>query len=157
MGKKYLIIIALLVLANTGLTQNSEAGSSNMMIESASRYSFDETVEKISESISGKAWRLITTHNMQETMKKNGKDVLPIKILELCNPEIAYSILSPDEYRSLSPMLPCRLSVYTKEDGKTYISRMNMPLFSGMLSGEASQSVMRAYNESEDIIKELID
>lgn len=157
MRHNYIITALFLVLAFTGLAQNAAKGNTDMMIESTSKYGFNETVEKLTASLSGTNWKLITTHNMQETMKKNGKDVYPIKILELCNPEIAYTILSSDSHRSLSPMLPCRLSVYEKADGKTYISRMNIPLFAGMIGGEASKSVMKAYTESEEFIKVVVE
>lgn len=156
MRNNYIITTLFVILAYTGAAQNTEKLNTGIMIESTSQYGFDETLEKLTASLSSKNWKLITTHNMQETMKKNGKDVSQIKILELCNPEIAYTILSNDVHRSLSPMLPCRLSVYEKLDGKTYISRMNIPLFADMIGGEASQSVMRAYTESEEFIKAVI-
>jgi uncharacterized protein (DUF302 family) len=157
MRYNFIITAIFLVVSYTGLAQITAKGTSEIMIESISQYSFDETIDKLTESLTGKNWKLITTHNMQETMKKNGKEVARIKILELCNPEIAYSILSVDDHRSLSPMLPCRLSVYEKADGKTYVSRMNIPLFAKMIGEEASQSVMKAYTESEDFIKVVLE
>ncbi len=149
----YLIASFLFVFANTSFAQDVANGTPSVMIESSSQYGFAETVDKLTASIMAKNWKLIITHNMQETMKKNGKDVYPVKILELCNPEIAYTILASDVNRSLSAMLPCRISVYEKADGKTYVSRMNIPLLVEMIKGDASQSIMRAYNESEEFIR----
>jgi uncharacterized protein (DUF302 family) len=157
MRYNYIITTIFLVCSYTVIAQNTKKVTSEIMIESVSNYGFEETINKLTESLTGKNWKLITTHNMQETMKKNGKEIARIKIMELCNPEIAYSILSVDAHRSLSPMLPCRVSIYEKADGKTYISRMNIPLFADMIDEEASQSVMKAYRESEDFIKVVIE
>jgi uncharacterized protein (DUF302 family) len=49
-------------------------------------------------------------------------------------------------------MLPCRISVYEKTDGKTYISRMNAPAFAAMIGGDAAKTMVQAFNETEVII-----
>lgn len=124
-----------------------------VMIESQSLYDFDKTVELLSQTIVEKGWKITATHNLQETMKKNGKEVLPVKVIELCNPDHAYQILSKDTQRDISAMLPCRVSVYEKEDGQTYVSRMNAPAFAGMIGGEAAKTVVQAFNETEEMLK----
>ncbi len=127
-----------------------------VMIEDESRYGFAETITKLSAVIVEQGWKITTTHDLQATMKKNGKDVLPVNVIELCNPGHAFQILSVDEFRDVSAMLPCRISVYEKADGKTYISRMNAPAFAGMIGGEAGKTMVLAFNETEDMIREII-
>ncbi len=94
----------------------------NMFFESKSKYAFDETVEKLSNIIVEAGWRVTHTHDLKETMRKNGFDVLPAKVIELCNPGYAYRILSADELRIYGNMMPCRISVHEKADGKTYVT-----------------------------------
>jgi uncharacterized protein (DUF302 family) len=57
--------------------------------------------------------------NLRETLKKKGFD-LPneCRILEICNPQQAISVLTEDMKMNMA--LPCRISVY-EEGGKTKI------------------------------------
>ena len=127
-----------------------------VMLENESRYGFDETISQLSAIIVERGWKITTTHDLQGTMKKNGKEVLPVSVIELCNPNHAYQILSKDEFRDVSPMLPCRISVYEKSDGKTYLSRMNATAFAGMIGGEAGATMVLAFTETEEMIREII-
>jgi uncharacterized protein (DUF302 family) len=62
---------------------------------------------------------VLHVHNLRETLKKKGFD-LPneCRILEICNPQQAISVLTED--MGMNMALPCRISVY-EEDGKTKI------------------------------------
>jgi len=127
-----------------------------MLLESKSRYSFDETVSKLNEIILEGGWKILHQHDLQEIMKKNGKDILSVKVVELCNPEYAYRLLSDDSLRIYSSMLPCRISVYQKADGKTFLSRLN-PLLLASQAGGVVQDVMTAvYNDVEVMIGQLV-
>lgn len=127
-----------------------------VMIENESRFGFSETVDLLSKTIVESGWKVTITHDLQETMKKNGKEVMPVKVIELCNPNHAYQILSKDELRSASPMLPCRISVYEKADGKTCVSRINAPAFAGMIGGEAAVTIVKAFDETEVMLKVIL-
>ncbi len=131
-------------------------GSPAVMLENLSRFGFAETVDKISQAVPGSGWKITTTHDMQETMKKNGKDVLPVKVIEICNPQLAYQILSSEDQKQVSVFLPCRVSVYEKADGKTYISRMNSPAFGSMIGGTAASVITEAFNQAEKLIAPFI-
>jgi uncharacterized protein (DUF302 family) len=149
-----LIFASLLLFSGFMVTaQNTNNSSPSVMIENQSRFGFTETVEKLSKTILEKGWKITITHDLQETMKKNSKEVLPVKVIELCNPGLAFRILSNDELRNVSPMLPCRISVYEKSDGITYISRMNAPAFAGMIGGDAAKTIVQAFNETEEFVK----
>jgi uncharacterized protein (DUF302 family) len=94
---------------------------------------------------------------MQETMKKNGKEVLPVKVIEICNPELAYQILGNDQFKYASPMLPCRLSVFEKDNRKTYISRMNAVPIASMIRDDTSITILTAFKEVEEIIEMILN
>lgn len=134
-------------------SQNNGSNNLPVIIENQSKFGFTETIEKLSKIIIEKGWKITITHDLQETMKKNSRDVLPVKVLELCNPGLAFQILSKDELRNVSPMLPCRISVYEKSDGITYIARMNAPAFAMMIGGEAAKTIVQAFNETEEFVK----
>ncbi|MDX9906419.1 MAG: DUF302 domain-containing protein [Bacteroidales bacterium] len=147
-----IIILSVSMMANA---QNTP-GQNPVMIENESRYDFAATVDTLSDIIVSGGWKVITLHDLQETMKKNGKEVLPVKVMEICNPNLAYQILSRDELRDASPMLPCRISVYEKADGKTYVSRINAPAFAGMIGGDAAKTIVEAFEAAEGFLKPVI-
>lgn len=154
---RILIIILLTTYSLMPYAQSTEKMKTKVMIESQSRFDFAETVDVLSTQIVEHGWKITAIHDLQETMKKNGKEVSPVKVIELCNPGHAYNILSKDELLNVSPMLPCRISVYDKTDGKTYISRMNAPAFAAMIGGDAADTMVKAFNETEELLLKVIE
>lgn len=148
----YLILIFVFSIAFTH-AQSSSMEAPGLMLENESKSGFNETVEQLSKTITEKGWKITITHDLQEIMKKNGKEVLPVKVIELCNPAYAFGILSENESRYVSPMLPCRISVYEKADGKTYISRMNSVLLAKQFGGNIEKVISQAFADGEEIIK----
>lgn len=126
-----------------------------MFFESKSKYGFEETVTQLSAQIEAGGWRLQHVHNLQETMKKNGFDVLQAKVLELCLPKYAYKLLSQDELRIYSNMMPCRIAVYDKSDGNTYVSRMNTAMLASQIGGVVEEVMSGAFNDAEVFVKEV--
>ncbi len=101
-------------------------------------------------------WKLPATHNLQETMFNNGFSVLPVKVLELCKPQIAYQILKHNTERIMSNMMPCRISIYEKSDGKTYVSKLNAPALSAFLKGSQAEYMLEADKEMNQIIVSIL-
>lgn len=126
-----------------------------LFFESKSNFGFNETMDRLSQIILDGGWKITHTHDLQETMKKNGKDVLPVKVIELCNPEYAYRILGEDAQRIYSNMMPCRISVYEKADGNTYVSRMNSELMASQIGGVVQEVMSGAYRDAEVFIEKL--
>jgi uncharacterized protein (DUF302 family) len=126
-----------------------------MFFESRSRYDFEETINQLSELVPENEWKIIQILDLQETMKKNGKEVLPVKVVEMCKPGYAYQLLSDDSQRIYSNMMPCRVSVYEKSDGNTYISRMNSAMFAEQIGGVMQEVMSKAFDDVESMIKEI--
>jgi uncharacterized protein (DUF302 family) len=126
-----------------------------MFFENRSRYDFEETINQLSELVPENEWKIIQILDLQETMKKNGKEVLPVKVVEMCKPEYAYQLLSDDSQRIYSNMMPCRVSVYEKSDGNTYISRMNSAMFAEQIGGVMQEVMSKAFDDVESMIKEI--
>jgi uncharacterized protein (DUF302 family) len=65
-------------------------------------------------------------------------------------------VLGKDDDRHISSMMPCRVAIYEKADGKTYIARMNAGLFSILLGGNAKAIMGDAGSGSEKILETVI-
>jgi uncharacterized protein (DUF302 family) len=116
---------------------------------------FETTVSNIETAVEEQGWKIPAVHDMQATMKKFGKDVRSVKVFELCNPDYAYEILSKDEERVVSNMMPCRLAVYEKKDGSVYISRMNSGTVAKPMSRVVRNTMTDAAADVEVMIAEV--
>ena len=127
-----------------------------MFLEDECKLGFDETVEKLMTNVESRSWKVLATHDLQQTMKKHGNDVLPVTVLALCHPKHSAKILKLDDERIISPMMPCRVSIYNKSDGKTYISRMNSIAMAQNFDGVIKEVMTDSALEVEEMIRELI-
>ncbi len=132
------------------------SAQSIMLKESESKYSFEKSVEMFEQSAIESGWSIPTVHDMQKTMKKFDKVILKAKVFELCHPDHAYEILSRDKERIVMSMMPCRIAIYEKSDGKTYISWMNTGLMGSMMKGIVPKVMKMASAESEEIVAPLL-
>ena len=130
----------------------------NMMIlEDESKFSsFEETVTKFEESVKKHNWKLPTTHDLQKTMAKFGKDVKAVKVFELCHPDHAGRILEKSDERIVSSLMPCRVAIYEKNDGKVYISRMNSGMMASTMDGIIPEVMEEAAAQNEEILKAIL-
>lgn len=127
-----------------------------MLKEDVSRYDFAESLQVFEQTALANGWKIPTTHDMQKTMHSFGKDVLAGYVFELCHPVHAYEILSRDNERIVMSMMPCRVAIYERSDGKVYVSRMNTSLMGKMMGGVVPRVMKQASAESEQIINALI-
>ncbi len=149
---KRILLMLLMVFSAAAL----KAQSAENFIETESRYGFQETVKTLTETIISGGWKILTVHNLQESMKKAGKEVLPVQVFEICNPKHSYRLLSQDDKRIYSSLMPCRFSVYEKSDGKVYISRMNTILLSKQIGGLVEEVMTESTNETEEFLKSVL-
>lgn len=128
-----------------------------MFLEGKSKFEFEKTVNLLSQAITDGGWGIQHTHNLQGQMEKKGFDVHPAIVLEICKPEYAYQLLSRDDTRIFTTMMPCRISVYEKADGKTYISRMNNGLLAKEIGGIVEEVMGGAFSDVERFLKEVLE
>ncbi len=103
------------------------------IIEKESLFGFNETVEILTTAATDREWGNPATHDLQATLAKSGKTVRPVKVIEICKPAYSGELLAKSDERVVSVMMPCRISVYEKADGKVYVSTINVKkLISGM-------------------------
>jgi len=126
-----------------------------MMIESYSKLGFDETVQAIQDNAAAQNWVVPNVLRLDKSLAKDGYEVQPVAVIELCNPELAQQVLSRDDARIVSSLMPCRVAVYQKSDGDVVLSRMNTALMSKMFGGVVTRVMADATSETEKIFAPL--
>ncbi|SDB92731.1 DUF302 domain-containing protein [Williamwhitmania taraxaci] len=130
--------------------------ANRLIIEHVSPYDVTTTVEKLVAVATLKEWQNPAIHNLQQSLAKAGKEVLPVQVIEICKPEYSGKMLEKSDERIVSVMMPCRISVYEKEDGKTYVALLNMVDMVTGLSPVALEAISGATKESMEIVKSVI-
>ena len=127
-----------------------------MFREDINSKDFDTTVAGLEKAIDARGWKTPVIHDLQATMKKFGKEVRSVKVLEICHPDHSYEILNRSEEKIVSSMMPCRISVYEKEDGSVWISRMNSGFLAKPMSPVIRKTMSAAAADVEEIIAEVM-
>lgn len=130
--------------------------TNNVIIEQVSPFDVDTTVEKLVAAATLKNWQNPAIHNLQQSLAKAGKEVRPVQVVEICKPEYSGVMLEKSDERIVSVMMPCRISVYQKEDGKTYVALLNMAEMVTGFSPVAVEAISGATKESIDIVKSVV-
>jgi len=127
--------------------------TNQMIIEKVSPWNFEKTVELLTSEAEKRDWKIPAIHDLQQSLAKAGKAVNSVKVLEVCKPAFSGKMLEKNDERIVSVMMPCRISIYLKEDGKTYVAMINgAALASGM--PETVREVMTA---ASDEVNEIVD
>jgi uncharacterized protein (DUF302 family) len=109
-----------------------------MFNEVQSPFGLEETVARIQHNVEenpqlkAKGWALSGLRNPAKAVQTDGGNVLPVLMIEICSTKYSGPILKEDTVRFLSILMPCKISVYKKNDGKTYIATMNAGLMGKM-------------------------
>jgi len=151
-----LLIIGLLV-GVTGTALAIFYSSPGIILnEEQSKYSFEESLEILEAEVTEGGWKIPVKHDLQAILLKNGKEkVNKVVVLEICNPDLAEKILLTDDERIVSNMMPCRISLYEKSDGKTYFSTMNSGLLAKPMGKVAREQMKIASNDMERFLEVL--
>jgi len=76
-----------------------------------------------------------------------------VKVIEICKPEYSGQMLELNHERIMSVMMPCRISVYEKEDGLTYIGLINAGDMIAGLRANIAKVMKAASDETIEIVK----
>jgi uncharacterized protein (DUF302 family) len=127
-----------------------------MFRESRSPSDFNATVTRIEKLVAERGWKIPAVHDLRATLKNFGKDVMSVKVLEICNPELAFRVLGGSRERIVSNMMPCRIAVYEKADGSVWISRMNAGVVSRSMRKTVRKTMAMAARDMEEIIADVV-
>jgi uncharacterized protein (DUF302 family) len=123
-----------------------------MLFESVAEGDVASVSEALEREAKTRGWSVPKVHDLKQTLAKHGYSVPDAQVLELCRPELANEILKRGAERVVSALMPCRIAVYRKPDGRTYVSRLNSGLMSKLLGGVVHQVMSDAAKQSEQLI-----
>jgi uncharacterized protein (DUF302 family) len=123
-----------------------------MIIENPSKMGFELTVNSLLEEAGRREWSIPAVHDLQQSIAKSGKHVKPVKVIEICKPKYSGQMLELNNERIISVMMPCRISVYEKDDGKTYVSLIN----AGALADSMPENIRKVMTEASDETIEIV-
>ncbi|MBN2321523.1 MAG: DUF302 domain-containing protein [Acidobacteria bacterium] len=129
----------------------------SMMIKTyETSYSYDETIERLQERIDNAGWVVSGISRLNDSLSKHGVDLKPrVTLLSLCHPEYAKSVLATDRY--ISVMMPCKFSIWEGDDGKAYLTKMNMGLMGKLFGGNIAEVMGgRVAVDEEQILEGLL-
>jgi uncharacterized protein (DUF302 family) len=127
-----------------------------LIIEQVSPFDVPTTVEKLIADALKRDWQNPANHNLQQSLAKSGKDVRPVQVVEICKADYSGKMLEKSDERISSILMPCRISVYEKEDGKTYVTLLNMAALAAGLPAEIASAMNIASSETFEIVKSVI-
>ena len=140
-----------------------------MLREVPSPYGVEETAARIQRNIQGlsaNGWTLSGLRNPALAVANSGTNVPPVLLVEACSTKYSgpilkipatikamYTIiLKNDATRILSILMPCTITVYKKDDGKTYIGLMNSGLMGRMFGPEVGEIMGHVANDQEQFV-----
>ncbi len=115
---------------DTGNDPTKLLNPQNMLIEVQSPYNTEATKNKILQNINDlPGWGLVQGEavSFDAVLNKDwdGLKIDSLYAIEIGNPDYTGTILSEDQNKFASVMMPCVIAIYQKGDGKTYVSYMN--------------------------------
>lgn len=133
--------------------------SSLMFNERVSPFGMEETVARIQHNIMNNpelvanGWTLSGLRNPSKAVQMDGQNVLPVMMVEACSTKFSAPILDEDTVRFLSILMPCKISVYKKQDGKVYIGTMNAGLMGWMFGPMVGEVMAQVAIDQEKFLQ----
>ncbi len=128
-----------------------------MLLVDKSSQEFDETVASIQTRAQKRGWKIPKVYDLQQSLAGvSDSTMTALKVISLCQPNHAYTLLREDSNKNMSALMPCRVSVYQTETGDVYITRLNAELLSKMYGGTVESVMGMVSEEQEEIIETLL-
>ena len=126
------------------------------IFEKESLFGLNETVELLITAATDREWMNPANHDLQQSLAKAGKSVRPVKVVEICKPAYSGVMLEKSDERIVSVMMPCRISVYEKENGKIYVATFNGRMFAAAMPENIRDTMFGAADEIEESVKTVV-
>ena len=130
--------------------------TNQLIVEQVSPLNVPATVEKLIAAAIRKGWQNPAVLDLQLSLAKSGKIVNPVQVVEICKPDYSGRMLEKSDERIVSVLMPCRISVYEKDDGKTYVAMLDMMEMTEGLPPVAAEAIIDANNESFEIVNSVL-
>jgi uncharacterized protein (DUF302 family) len=114
--------------------------------------SIDDVLKRLEEAAAANKFGVLTIHDLKKKLNAKGVQFSPeCRIVEVCNPQKAKSVLEAD--MSISNALPCRISIY-EEDGTVKVSTLRPTAILGLFGRPELEPVAK---EVEETMIRMID
>lgn len=126
-----------------------------MLREVPSPFGVEETAARIQrnvQSLSHRGWTLSGLRNPAKAANSSGTNVPPTLLIEACSTKYSGPLLKDDNTRILSILMPCTITVYKKDDGKTYIGLMNSGLMGRMFGAKVGAIMAEVAKDQQQFV-----
>ena len=114
--------------------------------------SVDEVASKLEKAVAANKFGVLAVHDLKQKLNAKGVEFhRECRIMEVCNPKRAKSVLEAD--MSISNALPCRISIY-EEDGKVKVSTLRPTAVLGLFGQPKLEPIAK---EVEEAMIRMID
>jgi uncharacterized protein (DUF302 family) len=122
-----------------------------MLYSINSQKPIEQVIERIKQACERHKFGVLHTYNLKEKLKEKGIEFSPrCDILEVCNPQQAFKVLSKN--LAISTALPCRISVY-EAGGEVILSTIKPTALLGLFPNPELLPVAR---EVEDAMVKIM-
>lgn len=127
---------------------------SMMLAVHESPLDYQATIEALKTNIENAAgWKAVETYDFQRNIHDAGHGPIEnVGAVALCHPLYASQILAVDDNRKVTAFMPLGIGVYQDEDGKVYVSELNVGLLGMMFGGTVAEVMADAGNDISEII-----
>ena len=127
-----------------------------MLTTYKSKSDFNETVEKLIAAIKSKGdWKVTKEFDFQKNIHDAGHDKIEhVGSIAICHPKYASMILSEEQNRKVTAIMPITLGVFENKNGEVFVSEMNVGLMGIMFGGTIAKVMKLAGNDTKEIIGE---
>lgn len=149
------MVIVVFILCSS-ICAFADQSKPQMFLQTESPKSLSETIKVFREEVAAGGWSILNATNMAGILSEKGYTISPVMIFDVCSGKYSANILAKDENRFVTPLMPCRISIYQTSQGKVIIARLNAKSMALMFSPELAETMTRSGGEIEVIIVKTI-
>lgn len=153
---RHIIVVVLSLLLCSTVSALASQTQPQMFLQTESPKPLSETVKAFKEEVEAGGWSILNVTNMAGILSEKGYTLSPVLIFDVCSGKYSAQILAKDEHRIVTPLMPCRVSIYQTRPGKVIIARLNAKSMAPMFSGDLAEIMIKSAAELEVIIEKAI-
>ena len=125
--------------------------SDNFVYKLETTKTFEQVVSDLEATSTENMFRVLHTHNVQETLAEKGFEIQPLKIMEVCNSGFANKALKLD--MNVTMFMPCKY-VVAQQDNKITVSLMLPSVIADFINNDDLRNMA---NEVELTLKKIME
>ena len=148
-----LALVAAFATTPAQATETSQPNPKAIVKEDFSHLDFTTTVTRLKAQLVKDGWGMLTEINLGQRIAKKGVQ-LPggLIILELTSGGATIPLLKKENTRYIAGLMPCSVSIYSMDDGRVVVSRMNAGMMAGMMEPKVGDVLRASANKLDESI-----